>query len=862
MAVLVVLPQVLCKVPRAKCTISEPLPILHKYYQPGDFITGGIISQIYMFSAPITFEKQPSQERFEDLVILTHNYQHILALVFAVKEINENPQFLPNVSLGFNIYNSLFLASWTFLASMELLSTRNKFIPNYKCDIHNALVGLIGGPNSEVCLHMATTLGIYKIPQLIYGSAPVMKDKSQAVFFHRMFPDGTEQNMGILKVLLHFRWVWIGMVFLDDDNGEMFVQNVLPIFEQHGICFEFLERIPKISFSDSMAETGAEWFQTSHVITGSTANAFLIHGEIQTISVLRMLFHFSKFECIPIKSKVWIMTAQMDFTSLGFQRTWDIHFIQGAISFAVDSKEVWGFQKFLQLRNPANEKEDGFIKSFWEEAFNCSLDKENGGTCTGEEKLETLPVSVFDMSMSGHSYSIYNSVYAAAHALHAIYSMKSKQRTKMEHVRQNLMHEQPWQLHQFLRGTSFKNNAGENVSIDENGEIIAGFDIINWVTFPNQSFLKVKVGRVDPKPSSAKVFINEDAIVWPSRFKQEIPRSMCNDNCHFGYSKTKKEGKPFCCYDCLLCPKGKISNQTDMDDCFQCPEDQFPNNVQDLCIPKYIVFLSYGEPLGITFAIVALSISFITALVLGIFIKYQDTPIVKANNRNLTYTLLLSLLLSFLCTFLFIGRPEKMTCLLRQIAFGIIFSVAVSSVLAKTTIVVLAFMATKPGSRMRKWVGKQLSNAIVFSSSLIQVIICIVWLGTSPPFPDLDMHSMTEEILLECNEGSTLMFYCVLGFLFFLAIISFTVAFLARKLPDSFNEAKYITFSMLVFCSVWFSFVPTYLSTKGKFMVAVEIFSMLSSSVGLLVCIFCPKCYMILLRPDLNNKHQLMRVKK
>ncbi|KAM3936587.1 vomeronasal type-2 receptor 26-like [Leptodactylus fuscus] len=640
-----------------------------------------------------------------------------MAFIFAIDEINKNPYILPNVTLGYHVYDPCNNVNNAIDSVLQILSGPGHTAPNYFCANFGHLVGVIGDINPDISLNLAQILSLYGYAQISYGAMdPILSNFRLFPSFFQALPNYSTQILAIVHLLRHYNWTWIGVITSDDDVGEKQSQEL-----------------------KAMA---------------------------------------AEYEIYPV------------------------------INDLLRSHSL-----------PLHE-------------------------CNRTIKLGELSNNLYDTEMFGITYLVYKSVYAMAHSLQEMQiQMSGNIKDKYKEI----------QLQKYLRRVHFKDPYGDDVYFNEKGEMSTMYYILNYESLMESMMVVKDVGHfnVSAQEGNQLVLYNKK-IFWKN---SEIPVSTCSEQCPPGYKSTLKPGIHKCCFECLKCLKEEISSEIDSVSCQKCPEDQWPNDMNQ-CVQKPIEYFSYDnlDPTVIAVYIILIYCFIKTSIILGVFILFRDTPVVRANNQTLSFILLASIMLSFLCVFLFLGRPTHVSCMLRQTSFGIIFSVAISSILAKTIMVYMAFKATKPGSSWRKFIGLKATNGVVFFCSFLQVLLSITWLSTSPPFPEMNTHLYQDKIIFQCNEGSMLAFSILLGYMGLLAAVSFMVAFLTRNLPDSFNEAKNITFSMLVVCSVWVAFIPAYMSVTGKNTVLVEIFAIISSSVGILGCIFFPKCYIILVRPDLNSK--------
>ncbi|XP_026142611.1 extracellular calcium-sensing receptor-like [Carassius auratus] len=800
-------------------------PLLSK---DGDVTIGGIFA-IHRKETLPSFEFTQKPQYLLCSSVNLRDFRLAQIMIFAIEEINRSESLLPNVTIGYRIYDTCGSRLSTMSATIGVMNGQD-FGPRDRCNGRTTLHAIIGESESSATVILSRTAGPFKIPVISpSATCECLSNRKYYPSFFRTIASDYHQSRALVYIVKHFGWSWVGAVNSDNDYGNNGMGAFLQIAQEEGICVEY-----SVKFYRTETEKLKKVVDTIKKGTAKVIVSFVSFVEMGLLIDQLSIQKIAGFQMIGVES--WITTKNYitpnSFNSLG-----------GSLGFAVRKIYIEGFADYVK-------------KEFWDTAFPCSQSEGNFSqyafNCSRYEELLDQKNYNEDILEQRYASNVYKAVHAVAHSLHSLLKCNEQ-----EGCEKNLTI-QPQEVVEALKNVNFTIKMGDHVWFDSTGGAVAQYEVVNWQQDSDGLFQFKSVGYYDASlPPLQRLMLNTKNIIWAGG-KLKKPISVCSESCPPGTRKASQKGRPVCCYDCIPCAEGEISNETDSINCKQCPGEYWSNAEKNNCVSKNLEFLSLTEVMGIVLVFFSLFGIGITVLVAILFYSKKDTPIIKANNSELSFLLLFSLTLCFLCSLTFIGRPTEWSCMLRHTAFGITFVLCISCVLGKTIVVLMAFKATLPGSNVMKWFGPAQQRLSVLAFTLIQVLICVLWLTISPPFPYKNMKYYKEKIILECNLGSTIGFWAVLGYIGLLAALCFILSFLARKLPDNFNEAKFITFSMLIFCAVWITFIPAYVSSPGKFTVAVEIFAILASSFGLLFCIFAPKCYIILLKPEQNTKQNIM----
>ncbi|XP_049431924.1 extracellular calcium-sensing receptor-like [Epinephelus fuscoguttatus] len=824
---------------------------LSQFSKEGDINIGGIFS---FHQNPVSvnpaLQVNPGTIQCEGLD--PGELQYAYTMIFAIGEINNSSELLPGVTLGYRIFDSCPSIPLSIRASLNLMNRYES--GEDSCNKLSNVHAVIGETTSTSTIGIARTMGPFHIPVISHSATcACLSNRRDYPSFFRTIPNDIYQSKALAKLVKHFGWTWVGAIRTNSDYGNGGMATFLEAAEGEGVCVEYSVAIYRTD--------PRKWFlEVVDIIKKSTSKVIVAFADGTDLDILIKELHAQNVTGLQwVGSEGWIT-----YRYIASQVNYAV--VQGAVGFAALNAHIPGLQEFLANSRPSTTLGNQGLVELWEMVFGCTLtpqaETEAQGSvaaCTGKESLWDTNTRFTDVSDASLLNNVYKATYAVAHALHMLFTCEDGQGPFENNTCADREKVQPWQVLHYLTKVNFTTKIGENVFFDELGDPVARYALVNWQMDETGYIVFETIGYYDASQPEGQQFEMKPGVgaIWAGE-NLKVPRSVCSESCLPGTRRAFVKGKPICCFDCITCADGEFSNSTNAVKCDKCLPEYKSNKERNNCDLKAIEFLTFRELMGIllvTFSVFGACLATTIAL---IFFHYRQTPIVRANNSELSFLLLFSLTLCFLCSLTFIGRPSEWSCMLRHTAFGITFVLCISCVLGKTIVVLMAFRATLPGSNVMKWFGPAQQRLSVLAFTLAQVVICILWLTINPPFPFKNMNHYKEKIILECALGSPVGFWAVLGYIGLLAVLCFVLAFLARKLPDNFNEAKFITFSMLIFCAVWITFIPAYASSPGKFTVAVEIFAILASSYGMLFCIFLPKCYIILLKPENNTKKHLM----
>lgn len=254
-----------------------------------------------------------------------------------------------------------------------------------------------------------------------------------------MNPKEAPQFKGIVKLLLHFRWTWIGLIAPDNDGGDQFVKTMKAEVSGSAICVAFTYAIPRI-FSVEMNVPKDMLLSCVAHLTQRKANVIIYYGDSESMFLMPHGLKEVERQSNVTVGKVWISTALWGFTLTTSFSYWDMTFFHGALSFVFQTDKRIKSQKLFLT------EDWDFLDSVWPDIFECSHTHHRWSRKTWERcmRRENLPKG--GMVMSAESYNIYNAVYVVAHALHALITPVSHHMMTAEEGILGLLSVEPWQV--------------------------------------------------------------------------------------------------------------------------------------------------------------------------------------------------------------------------------------------------------------------------------------------------------------------------------------------------------------------------------------------------------------------------------
>lgn len=308
-----------------------------------------------------------------------------------------------------------------------------------------------------------------------------------------------------------------------------------------------------------------------------------------------------------------------------------------------------------------------------------------------------------------------------------------------------------------------------------------------------------------------------DDIVWHNG-RKEVPKSVCSQPCEPGHIKILQQQGESCCWMCHECKPWEFV--LDGFNCADCGDGRWPYVDKKACFDLDRLYMRWHSIFAIIAMVIACMGIFLTTYVIIVFLRRNDTPVVRASGRELSYMLLVGMLISFLMTFVLLAKPTPAICGLQRFGVGFGFAIMYGALLTKTNRISRIFDCASRSARRPSFISPKSQVVITLCLISVQVAATAIWLIIEMPDVRTEYHDgKRDQVILKCNirESS---FLISLIYNMFLITTCTVYAVKTRKIPENFNESKFIGFTMYTTCIIWLAFVPIYFGTGNSFEVS------------------------------------------